>query len=176
MTFTSSWLTEHWHIRHSCQALLGVYLSPEFVNLYFPYSSQGLLFFYAGGSSILNSNQHVWQWKEEAVLCETHLRNFKPQFWWDFLAYCTRAVSVHLAMVCVGGSFHVFSVFSLSFKTTTKFHEYYVFLYPFSNMAITSKKMFFLYFILINCMGWQVCIRNQLSWKQRQKVSKQTGV
>ena len=30
---------------HSCQPLLGVNLSPEFVNLYFPYAGQGLLFF-----------------------------------------------------------------------------------------------------------------------------------
>ena len=30
---------------HSCQPLLGVNLSPEFVNLYFPYAVQGLLFF-----------------------------------------------------------------------------------------------------------------------------------
>ena len=31
---------------HSCQPLLGVNLSPEFVNLYFPYAGQGLLFFH----------------------------------------------------------------------------------------------------------------------------------
>ena len=30
---------------HSCQPLLGVNLSPEFVNLYFPYEGGGLLFF-----------------------------------------------------------------------------------------------------------------------------------
>ena len=30
---------------HRCQPLLGVNLSPEFVNLYFPYAVQGLLFF-----------------------------------------------------------------------------------------------------------------------------------
>ena len=37
-------------------------------------------FFFAGGSSILNSNQHMWQWKEEAVLCEIHMRDFKSHF------------------------------------------------------------------------------------------------
>ena len=52
---------------HSCQPLLGVNLSPEFVNLYFPYAGWGLVFF-AGTSGILNSNRHVWQWKEEAML------------------------------------------------------------------------------------------------------------
>ena len=31
--------------RHSCQPLLRVNLSPEFVNLYFPYAGQGLLLF-----------------------------------------------------------------------------------------------------------------------------------
>ena len=45
-----------------------------------------------------------------------------------------------------------FSLFA-QFKTT-KSHENYVFLYPFSNMAIflppNNKKM---YFILVNCMG-----------------------
>ena len=30
---------------HSCQPLLGVNLSPESVNLYFPYADWGLLFF-----------------------------------------------------------------------------------------------------------------------------------
>ena len=32
-------------ILHGCQPLLGVNLSPEFVNLYFPYVGWGLLFF-----------------------------------------------------------------------------------------------------------------------------------
>ena len=31
--------------KHSCQPLLGVNLSPEFVNLYFPDAGWGLLFF-----------------------------------------------------------------------------------------------------------------------------------
>ena len=31
---------------HSCQPLLGVNLSPEFVNLYFPYAGRGLLLFF----------------------------------------------------------------------------------------------------------------------------------
>ena len=30
---------------HSCQPLLGVNLSPEFVNLYLPYAGRGLLSF-----------------------------------------------------------------------------------------------------------------------------------
>ena len=70
---------------HSCQLLLGVNLSLEFVNLYFPYAGLGLLFS-AGGSGILNSNWHVWQWKEEAMLCEIHMCDFKSHFQQDFLA------------------------------------------------------------------------------------------
>ena len=41
----------HWNtfnvglINIACQPLLGVILSQEFVNLYFPYAGQGLLFF-----------------------------------------------------------------------------------------------------------------------------------
>ena len=33
-------------VMHSCQPLLGVNLSPEFVNLYFPHAGQGLLLFH----------------------------------------------------------------------------------------------------------------------------------
>ena len=96
------------HVIHSCQPLLGVNLSPAFVN---PYAGWGLLFFL-----ILNFSRHVWRWKEEAMLCEIHTRDFKSHFRWDFLAYCTRPVSVHLAMACVGCSFDSFSVFLLSLK------------------------------------------------------------
>ena len=49
-----------------------------------------------------------------------------------------------------------FSLFA-QFKTTTKSHENYVFLYSFSSMAIYPPKiMKKLYFILVNCIGWQV--------------------
>ena len=54
-----------------------------FVNLYFPYAGWGLLWvFLAGGGSILNSNQHVWQWMEEleAMLCKIHVHDFKSVF------------------------------------------------------------------------------------------------
>ena len=45
-----------------------------------------------------------------------------------------------------------FNLFS-QFKTTTKSHENYVLLYPFSNMAISPQNYEKLYFILVNCMG-----------------------
>ena len=51
------------------------------------------------------------------------------------------------------------------FKTTTKSHENYVFLYPFSNMAISPKilRKKTLYFIPVNCMGWQVWVSTRLN-------------
>ena len=88
-------------------------------------------FFFAGSSGVLNSNRRVWQWKEEAMF-----HDFKSHFQRDFLAYCTRPVSVHLAMACVGCSFN--SLFA-QFKTTIKTHENYVFLYPFSSMVISPQ-------------------------------------
>ena len=48
--------------------------------------------------------------------CAEDMHDFRSHFWWDFLAYCTRPVSVHLAMACVGCSFDSFSVFLLSLK------------------------------------------------------------
>ena len=84
------------------------------------------------------------------------MHNFKSHFWWDFLAYCTRPASVHLVMAFISCSFDGFSI-SAQFKTT-KSHENYDFLHPFSSMAISpqnnEKKT---YFILVNCMGWQIC-------------------
>ena len=103
------------YMLHICQPLLGVNLSSEFVNLYFHYAGWVFCLF-TGGSGILNSSQHVWQWKEDAVLCKIHMHDFKSHFQQDFLVYCTRPVSVHLAMVCVGCSFNSFSVFLLSLK------------------------------------------------------------
>ena len=47
----------------------------------------GVFCFFAGGSGILNSNWHVWQWKEEAMLSKIHTHDFKSHFWQDFLAY-----------------------------------------------------------------------------------------
>ena len=76
----------------------------------------GVFCFLAGGSSILNSMWHVWQWNEEAMLCEIHMHDLKSHFQQDFLAYCTRPVSVHLAMACIGCLFDSFSNFWLSLK------------------------------------------------------------
>ena len=58
----------------------------------------------------------MWQWKEEALLCRIRMCHFKSHFQQDFLAYCTRPVSVHLVIACVGCSFNSFSVFLLSLK------------------------------------------------------------
>ena len=72
------------------------------------------------------------------------MHDFKSHFQ-DFLAYCTRPVSVHLAMASVGYSFNSFSIFVLSLKQQNLLKLCFpVWPYP-------------LYFILVNCMGWQVC-------------------
>ena len=72
--------------------------------------------FFAGGSSILNSNRHMWQWKEEAMLCKIQMHDFRSHFWWYYLAYCIRPVNVYLAMACVCCLFTSFSVFLLCVK------------------------------------------------------------
>ena len=71
-------------------------------------------------------------------MCEIHMHNLKSHFQQDFLAYCTRPVSVHLAMVCVGCSLDSFSIFFALFYTT-KSHKNCVFLYPFFNVAISPQ-------------------------------------
>ena len=148
---------------HSCQPLLGVNLSPEFVNLYFPYAGQVFCFF-AGSSSILNSIRHVWQWKEEALLCQICMHNFKSHFQSDFLAYCTRAskcafsdgtrpVSVHLAMACVSCLFNSFSVFLFSLKQQQNLMKIMFSCIHFPVWPYPPKIMKKLYSILVNCMG-----------------------
>ena len=59
---------------------------------------------------------------------------------------------MHLAMACVGCSFEFFNLFA-QFKTATKSHENYVFLYPFSNMTISSQNNGF-YFIFYTGKLW----------------------
>ena len=101
----------------------------------------------------------TWQWKEEAMLCEIHMRNFKSHFWWDFLACCTRPVSVHLAMACVGCSFNSFWIFLLSLKQQQNLMKimFSCIHFPIILWPHPPKIMIFKNFILVNCMGWQVC-------------------
>ena len=139
--------------RHSCQPLLRVNLSPEFVNLYFPYVGQGLLLF------------RWWQQRFEFQLAcvavegkSSDVQNTHAQL---KISLLMRFLSLLLqASQCASGNGvcrllvqQFFSLFA-QFYTTTKSHETYVFLYPFSNMAISPqnngvKK----YFIQVNCMG-----------------------
>ena len=102
-------------VQHSCQPLLGVNLSPEFVNLYFPYAGQGLLFCRWWQQHFEFQPAHVAVEGRSNVVQNTRA-HFKSHFQWDFLAYCTRPVSVRLVMTCVGCSFNSFSVFLLSLK------------------------------------------------------------
>ena len=148
---SSQGLSYSLHRRHSCQPLLWTCIS----------LTQAKVFcFFTGGSSILNSNQHAWQLKEEVMLCEIHMCDLKSDFWRDFLAYCTRPVCTFGNGMCQLLVRQFANLFA-DFKTTTKSHENYVFLDPFSNMAISpppppnnEKQQH--YFILVNCMGWQV--------------------
>ena len=114
--------------------------------------------FFTGGGDILNSNRHMWQWKEDAMLCEIHMRDFKSNSWQDFLAYCTRPVSVYLVMVYVGCLFNSFSVFLLSLKRQQNlmkilFSCIHFPIWPYPPKIMREKK----YFIPVNCMCWQVC-------------------
>ena len=105
------------------------------MNRVFPLSwltQAGVFCFFAGGSSIFNSSWHVWQWKEEAMLCEIHMCEIKSHFGQDFLAYCQCAFGDGVYWLLVRQFFN----FSAQFKTT-KSHQNYVFLDSFSNMAIT---------------------------------------
>ena len=100
--------------RHSCQPLLRVNLSPEFVNLYFPYAGQGLLLFRWWQQRFEFQLVHVAE-EGKSSMCKIHMCSLKSHFRRDFLAYYTRPVSVHVAVACVGCSFNNFSVFLLCF-------------------------------------------------------------
>ena len=99
-------------IIHSCQPLLGVNLSPEFVNLYFPYAGWGLLFFCWWQRHFEFQPACVAMEGRSNVVLNTHaqLQISHPK---DFLAFRSMPVSVLLAMECVGCSFDSFSVFLL---------------------------------------------------------------
>ena len=84
--------------------------------------------------------------------------NFKSHSWQDFLAYCTRPANVHLAMVCVSCSFNSFSIFWLSLKQQQNLMKIMFSCIHFPIWPYSPKIMIFYYFILVNCMGWQVCI------------------
>ena len=65
------------------------------------------------------------------------MHNFKSHFWQDFLACCT-SQSAFGDGVCWLLIRQFFSLFA-QMKTTTKSHEKCVFLYPFSNTAISPQ-------------------------------------
>ena len=136
---------------HSCQPLLGVNLSPEYVNLRFPYAGQGLLFF-AGGNSILNSNSMCGS-RRKKQCCAKYTHDFKSHFQQDFSAYCTKPVSVHLAMPCIGCSFDSFSVFLLSLKQQQNLVKIMFSCIHFPIWPYPPKIMIFLNFIQVNCAG-----------------------
>ena len=135
---TCCWTSSLWHGHtHSSKLSTPFRSKPQsrVCEPVFPLCRPGSFVFFAGGSGILNSNWHAWQWKEEAMVCEIHMHNFKSHFRQDFLACDTSPVSVHLAMLLIQQFYNRFA----HFKITTKSHENYVFLYPFSNMAISPQ-------------------------------------
>ena len=77
---------------------------------------------------------------------------------WDFLAYCTRPVRVHLAMACVSCSFDSFLVFLLSLKQQQNLMKIMFSCICFPVWPHPPKIMIYFYFILVNCMGWQICV------------------
>ena len=96
------------YVIHSCQPLLGVNLSPEFVNLYFPYAGRGLWLFCWWQRHFEFQPAHVAVEGRSNVVLNT-LARLQISFPMRLLSLCTRPVSVHLAMACVG-------CFLLSFK------------------------------------------------------------
>ena len=88
------------------------------------YAGRGLLFF-AGGSGFLNSNQHVWQWKEEAVLSAVRnslaqLQISLPTRFLSLLHKCAFGDGVSAARLTVFQSF-------CSVKKKKKSHEFFLF-------------------------------------------------
>ena len=135
---------------HSCQPLV------QSLWTCISLMQAGVFCIFAGGSGILNSDWHVWQRKEEAMLCKIHMHDFKSHFWQDFLAYCTRLVSVHLAMVFVGSSFDSFWIFWISLKQQQNLMKIMFSCIHLPIWPYPPKIMIFLYFIQVNCMCWQV--------------------
>ena len=123
-----------------CQPLLGVNLSPEFVNVYFHYASSGLLFFCWWQQHFEFQPAHVAMEGRSNVVQNTHV-GLQISLLTIFLSL------LHEASQCALGNGmcwlliqQFFSIFAW-FKTTTKSHENYVSLYPFSSMAISPQIM-----------------------------------
>ena len=150
---------------HSCQPFLVVNLSPEFVNLHFPYAGRGLLFFRWQQQHFEFQPARVAEGRSNVVL------NMHAQL--QILACCTWSVSVHLAMVCwlLIRVLQYFSVFA-QFKTATKSHENYVFWYQFSYMAISPPPPLMIYFISYWLTVWvdryEQCITIKLNSNKMQ--------
>ena len=140
----------------------------EFVNLYFPYAGRGLL--------VLRWQQQHFELQPARVAVEGrscvvlnlphHIARIQiTQFQWDFLACCTRSVSVHLMMACVGCSFDTFSVFLLSLKQQQNLMKIMFSCIHFPVWSYPPKIMKKFNFILVNCMGWQVWNHSMHTWK-----------
>ena len=138
---------------HSCQPLSGVNLSPEFVNLHFPYAGQGLLLFHQWQCHFEFQPARVAVEGRSEVVLNTHAQ-LQISLLMRFLSLLCQAsqwaFGDGVCQLLVQQFLNLFS----QFKTTTKYHENYVFLDPFSCMAIPPQNNDFLnYFIPVNCTG-----------------------
>ena len=102
------------------------------------------------------------------------MHDFKSHFRRDFLAYCTRPVSVHLAMACVGCPFVCFSVFLISLKKQQNLMKimfscirFPVWPYPPQNNDFlkfyTSKLYEFGYGELLSAVMWLLWLTERIS-------------
>ena len=83
---------------------------------YFPYEGQGPLVFSLVAAAFWIPPGTCGSVRKKQCAKFTWMHDFKSHFQQDFLAYCTRPVSVHLAIACVSCSFDSFSIFLLSLK------------------------------------------------------------
>ena len=119
----------------------------------FPLCRTGSFVISLVAAAFLNSNWQVQQWEEKAVMCKIHMRNLKSHFRRDFLAYCTRPVSVHFAVVCVSCSFNNLSVFLLCFTQQQNLMELLFSCIHFPIWPYPPQIIILFYFIQLNCMG-----------------------
>ena len=135
---------------HSCPPLLGVNLSPEFVNLYFPYAGQGLLFF--------RWWQRHFEFHLACVAVEGRSNVVQSTCVRLQISLPTRFLSLlHLASQCAFGDGmcrllvrHFFSLFAPKLQNLVKVMFSCI---HFSIWPYPPKIMKKWYFIPVNCMG-----------------------
>ena len=124
---------------HSCQPLLGVNRSPQFVNLYFPYAGWGLL--------ILHWYQQHFEFQSACAAVEGRsnvVLNMHAQ------------LQISLLMRFLSLSAQFFNLFA-SLKQQQNLMKIMFSCIHFPVWPYPCRIMKNLHFMLVNCMGWQVC-------------------